>query len=216
MGTKTCTKCNIEKDFDCFHKEKKGKFGLKSRCKDCHLEYKRNNPMENEYNRRNYLKYQEKKKAYSRKYKEENAEQVKQYNLEYNARPIVKLSKRIKNIEYEKQRMKNDPVYKLRRTLSSKISQAITGSGYTKRAKAFDVLGVSYKFVRNYLERQFQEGMSWDNYGEWQIDHIKPLSSAETEQDVINLNHYTNLQPLWSRENREKNNKIIEKQLKIL
>jgi hypothetical protein len=141
---------------------------------------------------------------------------VKQYNLEYNARPIVKLSRRIKNIEYEKQRMKDDPVYKLRRTLSSKISQAITGSGYTKRAKAFDVLGVSYKFVRNYLERQFQEGMSWDNYGEWQIDHIKPMSSAKTEQDVIDLNHYTNLQPLWSKENREKNNKIIEKQLKIL
>ena len=106
MGTKTCTKCNIEKDFDCFHKEKKGKFGLKSRCKDCHMEYKRNNPMENEYNRRNYLKYQEEKKAYSRKYKEENAEQVKQYNLEYNARPIVKLSKRIKNIEIKQYEIK--------------------------------------------------------------------------------------------------------------
>ena len=216
MEKKTCTKCKIEKDFDCFHKEKKGKFGLKSKCKDCHLEYKRNNPNEKEYYRRYYLKNQEKRKEYSRSYKKKNAKQVSEYNLEYNARPFVKLSRRIKNMEYEKQRMKDDPVYKLRRTLSTKISQAISGKGYTKKAKVFDILGVSYRFVRNYLERQFQEGMSWDNYGEWHIDHIKPLSSAQTEQEVIDLNHYTNLQPLWSRENIEKNNKIIEKQLRIL
>ena len=54
------------------------------------------------------------------------------------------------------------------------------------------------------------DGMSWANRGEWHIDHIIPLSSAKTEEDVIRLNHYTNFRPLWKEDNQIKSNKIME------
>jgi 5-methylcytosine-specific restriction endonuclease McrA len=53
--------------------------------------------------------------------------------------------------------------------------------------------------------------MTWDNYGEWEIDHIVPISSGKTEEDVIKLCHYKNLQPLWKEDNRKKGNKLPDK-----
>ena len=61
------------------------------------------------------------------------------------------------------------------------------------------------------VEEQFVDGMSWDNYGiyGWHIDHIIPLSSAKTEEEIFKLCHYTNLQPLWAVDNLKKSNKLI-------
>jgi hypothetical protein len=59
-------------------------------------------------------------------------------------------------------------------------------------------------------EEKFTEGMSWDNKNEWHIDHIIPLSSAQTEEELYKLCHYTNLQPLWAEDNLRKSNKIVE------
>jgi hypothetical protein len=63
----------------------------------------------------------------------------------------------------------------------------------------------------DYMEKQFQPGMSFDNYGfdGWHIDHIVPLATAKTEEQVAKLNHYTNLQPLWAKDNMSKGAKII-------
>jgi len=58
------------------------------------------------------------------------------------------------------------------------------------------------------MEAKFVDGMNWDNIGEWHIDHIIPLSSAETEQEIIKLCHYTNLQPLWAFDNISKGNRL--------
>ena len=71
------------------------------------------------------------------------------------------------------------------------------------------LLGCSYEEVREHLSKQFTEGMSWDNYGEWHIDHIIPLASATTEEEVLKLYHYTNLQPLWAKDNLSKGCKIL-------
>jgi len=57
------------------------------------------------------------------------------------------------------------------------------------------------------LEHQFKEGMNWDNQGKWHIDHIIPLSSGNTEEEIIKLCHYTNLQPLWAIDNMKKGSK---------
>ena len=58
-----------------------------------------------------------------------------------------------------------------------------------------------------YIESKFTEEMSWENYGEWHLDHIKPLYLSENEEDLLLLNHYTNLQPLWAEDNLRKNRK---------
>ena len=74
-----------------------------------------------------------------------------------------------------------------------------------------DIVGCSPTELREHIEKQFTDGMSWDNYGTygWHLDHIIPLSTAETREDVFKLNHYTNLQPLWATDNLKKGKKII-------
>ena len=69
------------------------------------------------------------------------------------------------------------------------------------------MLGIDLAGFQAHMESKFQEGMNWDNYGQWHVDHIKPLSLSTTEQEVIELNHYTNLQPLWAVDNLKKSNK---------
>jgi hypothetical protein len=55
----------------------------------------------------------------------------------------------------------------------------------------------------------FTEGMCWENQGEWHLDHIIPISSAQTEEEIFKLNHYSNFQPLWAEDNIKKGNKIL-------
>ena len=72
------------------------------------------------------------------------------------------------------------------------------------------IIGISFDELKIYLESKFIEGMTWSNYGfnGWHIDHIIPLSSAENEEEIYKLCHYTNLQPLWAEENLKKGKKI--------
>jgi hypothetical protein len=84
------------------------------------------------------------------------------------------------------------------------VRKSFKRSGYTKKSKTYNILGNDWSTVKKYFELLFQPGMSWNNYGEWEIDHIIPLSKAENEYDVIKLCHYTNLQPLWKLDNRLK------------
>jgi hypothetical protein len=72
------------------------------------------------------------------------------------------------------------------------------------------MIGCVPKQLKIHIENQFTDNMSWDNYGlfGWHIDHIVPLSSAKTEEDLYKLCHYTNLQPLWAKDNWSKSNKL--------
>ena len=214
--TKVCTTCKVEKVITEFHKEKNGKYGVKSKCKECFYEYKKNNPKEKEYRRTNYVRHKDKILAQKKQYKKDNAEKIKEYTKEYNSRPEVKEAKTKYNREYERNRKANDELYKFKKNIQANISRSIRSMGYRKNSRTQDILGCDYNFLRSYLEKQFKDGMTWDNYGEWEIDHIKPISSAKDFADVIKLNHYTNLQPLWAEDNRKKNNKIISKQLRFL
>jgi hypothetical protein len=79
----------------------------------------------------------------------------------------------------------------------------------TKRNKTFDIVGITPQELKEHLEKQFISGMTWENRNEWHIDHIIPLSSAKTEEELYKLCHYTNLQPLWAEDNLKKSNKIL-------
>ena len=83
--------------------------------------------------------------------------------------------------------------------------------GFVKNCKTFEILGCNTNEFKEYLESKFESWMSWDNKGlfngtfnyGWDLDHIVPLKKAKTKEDVINLNHYTNFQPLCGKINRE-------------
>ena len=97
-----------------------------------------------------------------------------------------------------------DPLFVTTRRLRGRLQRAFAVSKWNKNNTTGDMLGCSFKTAHDHIESQFTEGMSWANRSEWHIDHIMPLVSATTEEELIKLCHYTNLQPLWAEENIKK------------
>ena len=111
--------------------------------------------------------------------------------------------------KYEKARKKIDPAFKLSKTLRSRLGSALRNQSAKKRNTTFILTGCSMNFLKGYLEGKFTEGMTWENHGEWHIDHIKPCCSynLEDEEEQKKCFHYTNLQPLWATDNLVKGGK---------
>ena len=109
---------------------------------------------------------------------------------------------------YRKQKYQDDVCYRIAEVLRSRLRQALK-DGWRSGSAVGD-LGCTIAELKEYLESQFRDGMSWENYGVvWEIDHVKPLSSFDlTQQDqTAQACHYTNLQPLLLAENRSKHDK---------
>lgn len=205
---KKCSKCNEVKSYEFFSKDKWRKDGYTGQCKNCRAEYNK------QWCQENKEQLKEKQKKWCQENKEQRKEYQKQYQKQYEQENKYKRNEYKK--EYQKERRKTDVLFKLKHNLRSRTYQAFKNKGYSKNTKTQEVLGVEWKVVKTHIERQFKKGMSWSNYGEWHIDHIIPLASANTEEELINLCRYTNLQPLWAEENISKGCKIEEIQLKIL
>jgi hypothetical protein len=88
--------------------------------------------------------------------------------------------------------------------LRNLIKNSLTKQGFTKKSKTYEILGVSYEGFKVYIESKFTDNMCWENYGEWHLDHLIPVSSAKSEKDLILLNYFTNFQPLWAIDNLRK------------
>lgn len=119
--------------------------------------------------------------------------------------PDHEREKRIKeNAARQRLKRKNCPVRSMQARLSRLHRHALSQINAIKRSPTFEALGYSVEEFVTHIERQFMDGMSWDNMSEWQIDHIVPISSAKTEQDVIALNQLSNLRPMWAADNNRK------------
>ena len=137
----------------------------------------------------------------------EYREYMKNYLKEYNSN-----HKKERNSK-QQERLQQDPIFKLKTQTRKMIHQSFVRRGKYKSKQTEEILGCSLDFFINHLKSLFKEGMTLENYGDWQIDHIMPLATAKTEEDVIRLCHYTNLQPLWASENRAKSDKIPTQQI---
>lgn len=130
-------------------------------------------------------------------------------NIEENRKKKNKYAKDHKEqINGYHRRRRLNPIHKLKENLRTKIFIIFRKMKYKKPSKTKGLLGSDYNFIKGYIEKQFTEGMSWENYGQWHIDHIIPLSSAKNSRELKKLCHYTNLQPLWAKDNIEKRDKI--------
>jgi len=109
----------------------------------------------------------------------------------------------------EKERMQKDHLLRLRRNLRSMISTHCRREGYKKADKVYKILGCSFEFFKDYIEKLFKPGMSWENRSAWHLDHIIPIAQAKTYEEVVKLNHYTNFQPLWAKENQLKGAQLL-------
>lgn len=112
--------------------------------------------------------------------------------------------------EYQRTRLKIDSLYRFTKNVRRLVLSAFTRNKtkkYHKQSKTVELLGCTISELRDHLERQFQPGMTFENHGEWHIDHRIPLSSATSQTEIEKLCHYTNLQPLWAADNRAKGKK---------
>lgn len=194
MQTKICNKCKKEKDICEFNVRKTSKDGYRQYCKICHLEYSK------KYVKENYEKY----KSYQDLYQIINSEFLSKQKSEYYQNNKEKVHTYLKN------KYHTDKLFKLKITVRNRINVFLKKNNITKKNKTFDIVGCSPEFLKEYLEQKFTEGMSWGLMGKnIHIDHIIPLSSAKTEDELYKLCHYTNLQPLWAEDNLKKSDKIL-------
>jgi gas vesicle protein len=160
--------------------------------------------------KRNYHKHKEKKSEYHKKWSEQNKEHLSNYIKEYRENNVDKI-RQIKR-DYERNRKATDPIYKLINNFRTAIYQVLKENNVKKNGHYFDILKYSPEDLIVHLEKQFDERMSWDNYGEWHVDHIKPISSFNIQEigdnEFIECWSLNNLQPLWGDENIRKSNKL--------
>jgi len=214
METKKCSKCCIVKEVCEFHKHSTSKLGVRGVCKMCRLLEKEKNKLYREKNKENI-------KIKNNLWLENNPNYMKEYHKKYNIKNREKINQKLKKWRYEnsedllpklriikKEKYDNDLNFKLKHLLRARINKIIK---YKRNKSSIEILGCNIDDFKKYIENNFKNGMTWDNYGYygWHIDHIIPLSSATSDEDLIKLCHFTNLQPLWALDNQKKSNKII-------
>lgn len=174
-----------------------------------------------EYSKKNKDRFKEHYQAYRKEYYIKNKERIlnygkfyrthnKQKRYETNKKYNDNNKDKIRSIgrKYEKLQYSCNPLFRLRKNMRTLIGSSFRNNGYENHHATQTILGCSFDYLKTYIEHKFVDGMSWDNRSEWHIDHIIPLSSGKTEEEIIALNHYTNLQPLWATDNLKKSNKF--------
>ena len=204
---KECVNCKKNKNSNAFDIKRSAKDGLQSWCKQC--------------KRDSYIAKREDILKSRKTYYEENKEHIAHYKQKYNKthrehinayyanrrKDDVKRAKDNKTAAAKiKQRRHTCVMFRLMSNVRRRLNHVFRGKNRSKRT--VELLGTSIDNTFRHLESLFQPGMTWDNYGKWHVDHIYPLSLAKNTQELENLCHFSNLQPLWAKDNLKKSNKI--------
>ena len=187
-----CTKCKIEKPAtDEFFQIRADTKKFRKQCRECRSVHTKkyhdeDRELVNRRNRDSYAKHKESHLEMKKKYKEANKGWYTEYHRKYS------------------QERRLDPKARILDSLRARTYAAIKGKN--KSASTMKLVGCSIEDLRSHLEQQFTERMSWENYGEWHVDHIKPCCKFDLtkEQEQKKCFHYTNLQPLWAKDNLSK------------
>ena len=186
-----CTKCHKEKPETEYYSKQ-------NFCKEC---AKEKSKIWREKNK-------DRNKANKKAWKKNNPELLKAEKKRWYSKNKDRIAVNIKT--YVNKRKKEDSVFNLKIKISRKIGKAISASGFSKSKTTHKILGCTSQFFKDYIESKWESWMSWDNYGlydgtlnyGWDLDHIVPISRANSEEELLRLNHYTNFQPLCSYTNR--------------
>lgn len=215
MLKKVCSICNTEKSLDLFHALKRAKDGRQSRCKQCIASYMKDrllDPVKSAEIREKRKKFRDENKVKLKIDQQNNYRKHRDKRLAYQKTrmqdPKTREEAYKKRLEWKYNKLKTDKLFHLKFSVSSLIRVGLFNRGYGKKTRTATILGCSWDEFKIHVERQFPKGMSWDNRGEWHIDHIIPLATASCEDDIIRLNHFTNLRPLWAEDNRRKSAKL--------
>ncbi len=244
MEAKECSKCGEVKDLCEFGKRKDSKDGHRRECKKCakkmrklHYEankdkvaeqrrsyYEANKERFAEKNKTYYQNNKQERLSYLKDYREKNKELLAEKQKVYyqknkdKVRAYCKANREKINERqriYQAKRRANDPSFRMTKSVGNAIRKAIKKQGTTKGGKTFSALSYAPQDLVEHLEKQFDEKMTWDNYGTyWDIDHIYPQSllpySSLEDENFHKCWALSNLRPLEKRENQRKSNKILD------
>lgn len=217
---KTCIKCNNNLSILNFSKLKYNKDGFDNNCKECCKKYriKKNNIIIPSFNKTCIVC---KISKHSSTFKTTLRSKDNIFNTCIECWPKPKWNKE-KQSQSSKKYWSNNPKKlklkyqnqakntnrRIRDSLNHRISGALKTSNLSKNNMTHEYIGCSIAFLKEWLKFQFQENMSFDNYGEWHLDHVKPCSLFDFNKktDITECFHWTNLQPLWSIDNIKKGN----------
>lgn len=174
---KQCKICLIEKDITEFHPcgKYKDKIYYRGECRECN-----SSQQKSESGQKAQEKYRNSEKGKVNKHKHKKTERY----LEWQR-------------NYEKNKLKNNPLFKLKKYLRDRTRKALKSKQWYKISKLTQYIGCSMEQLKLFLEMKFTSEMTWENHGiYWEIDHIVPLALAKSEEELYKLCHYTNLQPL--------------------
>ena len=206
---KRCPACNEIKVASEFGKNKSTFDGLQGHCKECRRKYYKKNKTEIcDRMKKNYKNNRKRKILYQKEYQTNNASKYRSYQRQYHHRPEA----RERREELRKKRFEENPKLKIRTNLSIRLWGILKNIEVKKSRKTMELVGCDLEYLKEYLEKQFVDGMTWKNYGEiWHVDHALPCNSfdlSDPEQQKRCF-HYTNLQPLFATDNMEKGAKIF-------
>jgi hypothetical protein len=229
METKKCGSCGITKCSNNFHKNKSKKDGLQEFCKVCRkLNAEQNKEARSEYRKKWYLENSDKVKKMEKTRYYENKENINQkrrelyscdeeyrrkvteHNKKYyasNKKYFYLMSKKWAEANKDKRNEISKAHYSKYKTLMvcrRLVKRTLKYLGTPKEEKTIEILGYSPTELRLHLEKKFEVGMNWENYGQWHVDHIRPISSFSLDESPKVINALDNLQPLWSFENLSK------------
>lgn len=190
---KICSSCGEKKSIEFFGRDCSKKDGLYTKCKIC----KKNT--DKEYRKSNKSKIKDILAKYYQIHKDKLKNRAKDYRQKNKA--IINEKKKI----YHKERRKKDPLYKLIGNLRHRTNLALKSKNFSKNSKLIQYIGCDLSTLFYHLELQFPPNVTWNNfYDLCEIDHIIPLCSASTEEEVYHLCHYTNLRPLLKQDHYKK------------
>ncbi len=214
---KICPGCKKDKKLHFYHNGQ-GKHGKQSRCIECLSELAKKNkrwtkkPYKDwlnknkermvKYSKEWHLKNKERRNKNAKEWYKKNKEKHIQNGIDYRRNNKEKYNK------YRKNKRDKNPLYKMVHSLRSRTTCAFKRKKWIKTNKIKFILGCEYETAFLHIQNLFKDGMTWQNHGDWHIDHKIPLHSAMNEGELIKLCHYTNLQPLWKKDNLEKGHKI--------
>ncbi len=201
---KRCSRCKLVKSKEDFYKNRSRLDGLGDWCKSCKAIFGRS------YNKKNRKKIaiaqQKRREKHPEKrieYRRKNHTKIVLRKQEYYKRNKVRYAECYRN------RYKINPSYRLAQNIARVMRFCLNGR---KNSRTFDMLGYSVKELKSHLQRHFQEGMNWSNYGKWHVDHVIPISAFNFDsQECIDFKRcwaLDNLRPMWARENWAKGAKL--------
>lgn len=216
---KICSKCKNNKEFSDFGKWKYSKESERKKYREKNREKLREESRKYYYKNQDkikiYLKSESRKKS-KKEYYNRNKDKVKEKSSEYYYNNLDKISNRNKECRRTEKYRKNRSIYLKNWSKENKhilawrrlVYRALSYIGKSKENKTIEYLGYSPIELKTHLESLFQDGMTWENYGEWHIDHIKPVSSFDIDSCPSEINALLNLRPLWALENLSKGSKF--------